>query len=395
MRYLWLIFLFPLFLFSQEFFVGSYPSSIEGGEGAILNPSFMPELEGLQVFSSLNLFYERSDYLDYSSKEKRKFKGLVSASYNITEEIALGAGIFPLLSYSSNFKKDVPFRYFLRKFEYDAEELRASLGIRVMNNLNVGFALRQIGLDLSLSKSELSPEINGERYEVYGSYKGSKKDISFELSGFYKFNDYKFALIFRPETKIAYGFGDFSVNFTPSEYIPEEVYKTLKTFYPSGGVKTESYIPQQIIISGTKPVRDFEVSLCLIWTGWSSWNNLRFDYKNETVDPSTGQDVLKDQEVKLHFKDSFNLKGLLTYEFQNRLKGYFEILLKEKIIDNAKFAGLEMGNGLELTLGASYPVEYYKFKGKVFGYYTFSLYEENRGFDYKKNLLGAGLSFSF
>lgn len=148
-------------------------------------------------------------------------------------------------------------------------------------------------------------------------------------------------------------------------------------------------------MSATKPAGDFEISVCLLWTGWSSWNNLRFDYKNETVDPSTGEDVLKDQEVKLNFKDSFNLKGLLTYEFQNKLKGYLEILLKEKITDNPQFAGLQMGNGAEFTFGASYPVEYSNIKGKVFGYYTFSLYEEKKGFDYKKNLLGAGLSFSF
>lgn len=395
MKYFWLILLFPLFIFTQDFFTGSYPSSVEGGEGAILNPSFMPEKEGLQVFSSLNLFYERSEYQDYSFKEEKKFKGVVSASYNITEEIAVGAGVFPLFSYSGNFKKDVPFRYHLRKFEYDAEEIRASLGIRVMNNLNVGFALRQIDLNLSFSKSELSPEINGERYEVYGSYKGSKKDISFELSGFYKFKDYRFALIFRPETKIAYGFGDFSVNFAPSEYITEEIYKTLKTFYPSGGVKTEGYVPRQIIISATKPAGDFEISVCLLWTGWSSWNNLRFDYKNETIDPSSGEDVLKDQELKLNFKDSFNLKGLLTYKFSDKLKGYFEIILKERITDNPKFAGLEMGNGVEITLGASYPLKYSIFEGNVFGYYTFSFYQENEGFDYRRNLLGAGISFSF
>lgn len=395
MRYFILFFLFPFFLFSQEYFTGSYPSKVSGGEGAAINPSFMPELEGFQVFSSLNYLYERTDFSPFNSREEKRLKGFISGSYNITEDLAVGASIFPLFSYSSNFKKDVPFRYNLRKFSYDAEELRASLGIRVMNNLNVGFALRQIGLEMAFSKSELSPKINGENYEVYGSYKGSKKDISFELSGFYKFNDYNFALIFRPETKIAYGYGDFSVNFSTPDYLPEEIIKTLKTYYPSGGVKTEGYIPQEIIISGTKPIRDFELSLCLIWTGWSSYDNLRFDYKNETIDPSTGEDVLKDQELDLDFKDSFQLKGLLSYEFSNKLKGYFELLLKQKITEDPDFAGFEMGDGAEFTLGASYPIEYSIFKGKFFGYYTFSIYKENNGFDYKKNLLGAGLSFSF
>jgi long-subunit fatty acid transport protein len=395
MKKIFLIIFFAFNLFSQEGFFGSYPSNTGGGEGAILNPSSMVEFEGFQIFSYLNLSYEKTNFGNFGSKEEKSFKGVLSGSYNITEDIAVGGGIFPLFFQNSNFKKNSPFRFNLRKFEYNAEEMRASFGVRVLNNLNVGFSLRQIGLDLSFSKSELSPPIYGENYEVYGSYKGSKKGISYEISSLYKFKDIKFAFIFRPELKLTYGYNDFSVNFEPEENISEDTYKTLKTYYPSGGVKTEGLIPPEIIISGTKPIKDFEVSLCLIYTDWSSWNKLNFDYKNETVDPSTGEEVLKDQEISLNFKDSFKLKGLISYIFPNKLKGYFEILLKEKITENPSFPGLEMGNGVEFTLGASYPLKFKQFNGDVFGYYTFSIYEKNNDFDYKKNNLGAGLSFSF
>ncbi len=395
MKYLLIILIFPLFIFSQDIFFSNYPSNVSGGEGAIINPSSMPELEGFQVFSSLNYSFEKTNFGNYSSREEKTFKGAISASVNITEDIAVGASIFPLFFQNSNFKEDVPFRFDLRKFEYSAKEMRGSIGIRVMNNLNVGFSLRQIDLDLSLSKSELSPELNGLYYEVQGSYKGSKKDISYELSSLYKYKDFKFAFIFRPQTKIIYNYSDFSVDFLPLGDIPEDILKTLKTYYPSGGVRTEAIIPQEIIISGTKFIKDFETSICLTWTGWSSWENIELDYKNETVDPSTGEDVLKDQEIDLKFKNSFKLKTLISYEFSNKLKTYFEILLREKITEKAYFAGLEMGNGAEFTLGASYPLKYSIFDGKVFGYYTFSIYEKNNDFDYKKNFLGAGLSFSF
>ncbi len=395
MKRIFLIVFFAFNLFSQEGFFGSYPSNTRGGESAILNPSSMVEFEGFQFFSSLNFSYEKSSYRNFNSKEEKGFKGIISGSYNITEDIAIGAGIFPFLFQNSNFKGDVPFRFNLRKFEYNAKEIRASLGIRTLNNLNVGFSLRQIDLDLAFSKSEISPEIDGRNYEVYGSYKGSKKGITFELSSLYKFKDYKFAFIFRPDLKISYGFNDFEVNFEPEEDTSEEVYKTLKTFYPSGGVKTESYIPQEIIISGTKPIKDFELSASLIYTKYSSWNKISFNYENETVDPSTGEDVLKDQEIDANFKDSFKLKALLSYEFPNKLKGYFEILLKEKIVKNPSFVGFEMGNGAEFTLGATYPLNFKQFDGNLLGYYTFSIYEKNDDFDYKKNNLGVGLFFSF
>lgn len=395
MKKIILIFLFSCSLLSQEVFFGSYPSNPSGGEGAILNPASMVEFEGFQVFSNLILSYEKSNFKNHASREEKSFKSSLSGSYNITEDIAIGAGIFPLLFQNSNFKKDVPFRFNLRKFEYNAKELRASLGLRVLNNFNFGFSLRQIELGLSFANSKLSPEIYGENYEVYGSYKGSKKGISYEISSLYKFKDLKFAFIFRPEVKISYGYGNFSVDFQPEEYVSENVYKTLKTYYPSGGAKTEGLIPMEIIISATKPYKNFEGSLCLIYTDWSSWRNLNFDYKNETVDPSTGEQILKDEEIPLKFKDSLKLKGLISYQFPNKLKGFFEILLKEKIVENPSFTGFEMGNGVEFTLGASYPLKFMQFDGNLYGFYTFSIYEKNNNFDYKKNYLGAGLSFSF
>lgn len=395
MKKIFFVFLLSFNLFSQEFFIVSYPSNVSGGEGAIINPSSMVELEGFQIFSGLNYSYEKTKAGDYSSKNEKNLKGFVSASYNITEDIAVGASIFPLFFQNSSFKMDAPFRYDLRKFNYNAEERRASLGIRVLSELNIGFSLRQIDLNFSLSKSELSPKIEDSNYEIQGNYKGQKKDISFELSSLYKYKDFKFALIFRPQCKITYSYSDFSVNFNPYGDISEEVLKTLKTYYPSGGVKTEAYIPQEVIFSGTKTVGLLETSISLSWTRWSSWKNIRLDYKNETIDPSTGEDVLKDQEIELKFTDSFKLKGLISYEFSNKLKAYFEIVLREKITDKAEFAGLEMGNGIEFTLAGSYPLKYSIFDGRVFGYYTFSFFEKNNNFDYKKNFLGAGLSFSF
>ncbi len=396
MKKILLILIFPGILFSQDFFIGSYPSNVEGGEGAIINPSAMVDLEGFQVFTSINGFYEKSNINNYKSFENKTFFPALGFSYNLTEDIALGISQSPLIINKSKYSKEVPFKDYLRKFELEEEEIKLSLGIRAMKNLNVGFSVREISTEFSFSKNETSPEINGNSHEVNGSYRGDKRDLSFEISSLYKFKDYNFAFIFRPEKKVSFGYGDFFVNFEPEEEIPEEVYKTLKTYYPSGGVKVNSLIPQEIIFSLTKKLnKNMETSFGLHWTKWSSWNGLNIDYKNETVNPSTNEDVLKDQELNLKYKDSFKLKALFSYLFSYDIKGYFEVVLRNEIVKKPIFAGFEGGAGIDLTIGASYPFKYGDFMGKFFGYYTFSYYEKNSNFDYRKNLLGVGISFSF
>lgn len=395
MKNIFLILFFPFLIFTSDFFFLSYPSNVEGAEGAIVNPASIVELEGFNFFSALNFSYENSEYKKISSKEIEKLKGTIAGSYNISEDIAIGFAYFPLFSRNSNFKPDVPFRFNLRKFEYNLRELKGSIAIRVLNNLNLGFSIRQIKSNFSISKSEETPLIDGRRYEVLGFYNGKNDGISFEISWLLNIKENKFGFSFKPKRKINFGFNDFSVDFKPVGEIPNEILKKINTYYPSGGVKTSIYVPGEISISMTRGFKNLEASFCVQLLDWSSIEEITLDYKNETVDPSTGMEVLKDQKINLKLKDSINFKTLINYKFENDIKVFAEVALKSKERKKPVCAGFENGDGLEITFGGSYPMEFYELKGKFFGYYSFSFYKKNNDFYYTREVLGGGLSFSF
>ena len=255
-----------------------------------------------------------------------------------------GIGAFTPFGSGVNWGNTWTGRDLLNELSLRAIQIQPTVSYKISDKFSIGG-----GLDVTVGSVKLIRTILREGRTSDGNY--SEGSVTLEGNATTVFG-YNLGLLYKPTDKLDIGLSyrsevamkledgtaDFSV---PS---------SLKPFFPDGNTfNAELPLPSVISVGLTYHISDnFEIGTQFDWVGWSAYQSLDFDFKQNT-------DLLEDTSSPRNYEDSWvlHLGGEYSFEsnVQVRAGAYYD---KTPVQDGFMTAETPDNNRIGLTAGIGY-----------------------------------------
>lgn len=255
----------------------------DGPAAVFFNPALLNKLEGTQVEVGTTLIFPSREFKsDFSGKEYETgysvfYPSTFYISHKFNDKVSAGLGVFSPFGLGTDWGDTWEGRYITTNAEMRTFNFNPAVSYQMMPNLSVAAGIDFILLDATLErKINLSalglPDAN-QKFSGDGRGVGYNLGIVFDING-----DTSFGASYRSEV-------DVDIDGDAAFKLPSSA---LSTLFPNTDGETDITLPQQVHAGiSYKGFKDLIIEAGVRWEGWSSYDELRFDFDRPIAGSTT------------------------------------------------------------------------------------------------------------
>lgn len=256
----------------------------DGPAAIFFNPALLNKLEGTQVEVGTTLIFPsrkfKSDLssTEYETKYSVFYPSTFYISHRFDDKVSAGLGVFSPFGLGTDWGEDWEGRYITTRTEMKTYNFNPAISYQIMSDLSIAAGVDFILLDATLErKINLSslglPDANQK-------FSGDGRGVGYNLGVLYGINeDTSLGVSYRSEVSVDIA-GDATFNLPPSS--------TPSATFPNTEGETFITLPQQVHAGiSYKGFEALIIEAGVRWEGWSSYDELKFDFKQPIASNTT------------------------------------------------------------------------------------------------------------
>jgi len=245
------------------------------------NPAGITQLPGFQVMAGATFITPTTNVTTLNSKSGvSTTTGLSSnlfvephfyATYQATDKIWLGLGMFSQFGLGTEFPADWPGRYNNYKAFIETTTFNPNIAVKVNDMFSFAFGLDVMYFNLDLKKKIDATGLQNPKTDVDSWLQGNSAAVGLNVAFHFRPYDWlKLGLSYRSQ---------MTQNITGSAAFANRPAGLPSTFFPNTSASGSVTLPDELYFGAAfYPVKDFSVEIGTIWTRWSSFKDLTIQF---------------------------------------------------------------------------------------------------------------------
>ncbi len=263
---------------------GALVARADDPSALFFNPAGITQLPGLQMMAGATFIMPSTKVTTYSpqavttsSVDNTWYPAHLYATYQATDKVWLGLGVFSPFGLGTEFPETWPGRYNSYKAIIQTIDVNPNIAFKVNDKFSFALGLDLLWFDLNLKRKIPSAPFTGGRDvgDIDGSLQGSTMGVGLNVALHGRpFDWLRLGLSYRSQTTVSVT-GDATF-VRPSAFSSSPILSTLFNNTTGTGSIT---LPDELYLGAAfYPVKDFSVEVGAIWTHWATYNSLTITY---------------------------------------------------------------------------------------------------------------------
>ena len=263
---------------------GALVARADDPSALFFNPAGITQLPGLQMMAGATFIMPTTKVTTYSpqavtttSVANTWIPPHLYATYQATDKVWLGLGVFSPFGLGTEFPETWPGRYNSYKAIIQTIDVNPNIAFKVNDKFSFALGLDLIYFDLNLKRKIPSAPFTGGRDvgDIDGSLQGSTMGVGLNVALHGRpFDWLRLGLSYRSQTTVSVS-GDATF-VRPSAFSSSPILSTLFNNTTGTGSIT---LPDELYLGAAfYPIKDFSVEVGAIWTHWATYNALTVTY---------------------------------------------------------------------------------------------------------------------
>jgi len=259
---------------------GALVARADDPSARFFNPAGITQLPGLQVMGGATFIMPTMDVTTYSPRAVTTSTSTntwipphLYATYQATDKVWLGLGVFSPFGLGTEFPENWPGRYNSYKAIIQTIDINPNIAFKVNDKFSFALGRDLVWLDLDLKRKIPSALFTGGQDvgDIDGSLQGSSMGVGLNVALHGRPCDWlRLGLSYRSQTTVSVT-GDATF-VRPSAFSSSPILSTL--FNNTSGTGSITLPDELYLGAAFYPIKDFSVEVGAIWTHWATFNAL-------------------------------------------------------------------------------------------------------------------------